>query len=47
MASIGVLATPLAIYMLGRLSCGAYLYLYKVWQLELKYGKPVVFSTDN
>lgn len=44
---LAVLATPLAIYMLGRLTCGAYLYLYKIWQLERKYGKPVMFSPDN
>jgi protein-S-isoprenylcysteine O-methyltransferase Ste14 len=41
---LGILATPVAIYLLARLTCGAYLYVYKVWQLERKYGKPVMFD---
>jgi hypothetical protein len=44
---MALFAAPLAIYMLGRLTCGAYLYVYKVWQLERKYGKPVMFSPDD
>jgi cell division protein FtsL len=44
---LAVLSTPLAIYMLGRLTCGAYLYVYEVRRLERKYGKPVMFSSDN
>jgi len=41
---LSVLAAPLAIHGLGRLSCGAYLYGYKVWQLEKRHCKPVVFE---
>lgn len=41
---LSILAAPLTIHGLGRLSCGAYLYGYKVWQLERKHQKPVVFE---
>lgn len=44
---MAIFAAPLTIYMLGRLSCGAYLYVYKVWQLERKYGKPVMFKSNG
>jgi hypothetical protein len=44
---LAVLFTPLAIHILGRLTCGIYLYVYKIWQLEHKYGKPVMFSPDD
>ena len=42
-----LLSTPLIFHIFGRLTCGAYLYVYKVWQLERKYGKPVMLSPDN
>lgn len=42
--TISLLGTPFAIHALGRFSCGAYLYGYKVWLLEKKYRKPVVFE---
>lgn len=41
---LAILGTPLTFYILGRLTCGAYLYIYKVWQLERQHGKPVVFD---
>jgi hypothetical protein len=41
---LAVLGLPLTIYILGRLTCGAYLWVYKVWQMERQYGKPVVFA---
>jgi hypothetical protein len=41
-----VLLGPFAIHSFGRLTCGAYLYVYKVWQLERKYGKPVMFNSN-
>lgn len=41
---LAVLGLPLTIYILGRLTCGAYLWVYKVWQMERQYGKPVVFD---
>ncbi|MFN3297640.1 hypothetical protein [Caldimonas sp.] len=44
---VAVLTLPLTIYMLGRLACGAYLWIYKVWQLEREHGKPVVFDVGE
>ena len=44
---LAILGAPLTIYMLGRLTCGAYLYVYKVWELEHKYGKPVMFDSNS
>lgn len=41
------LGTPLVFYIFGRLTCGAYLYVYKVWQLEREYGKPVMFTSND
>jgi hypothetical protein len=41
---ISILGAPLTIHAIGRLTCGAYLYVYKVWQLERRHGKPVVFE---
>jgi hypothetical protein len=41
---LAVLCTPLVIYILGRITCGAYLWIYKVRQLEREHGKPVVFA---
>lgn len=35
---------PLTLYILGRMTCGAYLWVYKVWQMECRYGRPVVFA---
>ena len=42
---LAILGLPITIYMLGRMTCGAYLWIYRVWQLERQYGKPVVFET--
>jgi hypothetical protein len=42
-----ILSTPLIFYIFGRLTCGGYLYVYKVWQLERKYGKPVMFNLND
>lgn len=44
---LAVLGFPLTLYILGRLTCGAYLWVYKVWQLERQHGKPVVFATSD
>ena len=44
---MAIFAAPLMIYILGRLTCGTYLYVYKVWQLERKYGKPVMFDSNS
>lgn len=41
---LSILGTPLSIYILGRITRGAYLWIYKVWQLERRHGKPVVFD---
>lgn len=41
---LAILGLPLAIYIAGRLSCGAYLWVYKVSKLERQHGKPVVFE---
>lgn len=41
---LAVLCMPLTLYILGRMTCGAYLWIYKVWQMERQYGKPVVFD---
>lgn len=44
---LAILGCPVTIYLLGRLTCGAYLWVYKVWQLERQHGKPVVFETTD
>lgn len=41
---LSVLATPLAIYVLGRVTCGAYLWVYIVKKLEVSHNKPVMFE---
>lgn len=41
---LSVLGLPLCLYMLSKLVCGAYLNVYKVWQIERKTGKPVLFD---
>lgn len=41
---ISLLGTPLAIHALGRFACGVYLYGFKIRQLEIAHGKPVVFE---
>ena len=41
---LSFLGTPLAIHALGRLACGAFLYGFKVRQLEIEHRKPVVFE---
>ena len=42
---LSILGFPLTLYILGRMTCGAYLWIYKVWQLERLHGKPVVFQS--
>lgn len=44
---LSILGLPLTLYILGRMACGAYLWVYKVWQLERRHGKPVVFADNN
>lgn len=44
---LSILGLPLALYVVGRMTCGAYLWVYKVWQLERLHGKPVVFATPD
>lgn len=44
---LSILGLPLTLYILGRMTCGAYLWVYKVWQLERQHGKPVVFADNN
>ena len=41
---LSVFCMPLAIYILGRMVCGFYFWIYTVWKLEKQYGKPVVFE---
>lgn len=41
---LSILGLPITIYLLGRLTCGSYLWIYRVWQLQRQYGKPVVFD---
>lgn len=41
---LAILGLPLTIYILGRLACGAYLWVYRVRQMERQHGKPVVFD---
>ena len=44
---LSLLGLPITIYFLGRMTCGAYLWIYKVWQMQRRYGKPVVFDTPD
>jgi hypothetical protein len=39
-----ILGTPLAIYILGRMTRGFYLWIYTVRKLELQHRKPVIFE---
>lgn len=41
---MAVLALPLALYILGRMACGFYLWIYTIRKLERQHGKPVVFE---
>jgi len=41
---LSVLSVPLAIYILGRMACGAYLWIYRVRRIEQQVGKRVVFA---
>lgn len=43
---LAVFGFPLMLYILGRMTCGAYLWIYRVWQMERQHGKPVVFADD-
>lgn len=38
---VAVLATPLAIHVLGHMTRGCYLWIYTIWKLERAHGKPV------
>ena len=44
---LAILSFPLALYILGRFTCGAYLWVYKVWELERMHGKPVVLADSE
>ncbi len=44
---LAVVATPLAIHVLGQLARGTHLWIYLVWKLERKHGKPVHFKTAS
>jgi hypothetical protein len=39
-----ILGSFIVYYFFASMACGAYLYIYKVWQLERLHGKPVVFD---
>ena len=43
---LALLGLPLVFHIAGRLACGAYLYLYRVGQLERQHGKPVLLEHD-
>lgn len=42
---LSILGTPLAIYVLGRIACGFYLWVYTVRKLESQHGKPVILGS--
>lgn len=42
--ALAVLSLPLCMFITSKLVCGAYLNLYKVWQVERRTGKPVLFD---
>lgn len=44
---LAILGLPLTFYILGRLVCGGYLWVFKVWQLERRHGKLVVLQTTD
>jgi len=39
-----ILGAPLCVYFFARTSAGAYLWIYKIYQLEKLHGKPVLFE---
>jgi hypothetical protein len=41
---LSILSLPLAIYIIGRITCGYYLWIRTIRKLECKHGKPVVFE---
>jgi hypothetical protein len=41
---LAALGAPLSIWVVSQLVCGAYLNIYKIWQMEQKTGKHVVFD---
>ncbi len=44
---LAILGTPLAIYVLCRMACDAYLWIYTVWKLERQHGKHVHLSNKS
>ena len=44
---LALLGIPITFYFLGRMACGAYLWVYMVWRLERQHGKPVVFDVAD
>lgn len=41
---LAMLMVPVCVYMISKMLCAAYLDLYKVWQVERRTGKPVLFD---
>lgn len=41
---LAALGLPFSMFMVSKLVCGIYLNIYKVWQVERKTGKPVLFD---
>jgi hypothetical protein len=44
---LALLGLPITIYFLGRMTCGCYLWIYRVWQIQRQHGKPVVFDVSE
>lgn len=44
---LSILSLPLAIYILGRMACGYYLWIHTIRKLERQHGKPVVFEQSE
>lgn len=45
---LSVLCIYFVFYIAGRMACGFYLWIYTIWKLERRHGKPVVFAdTDS
>lgn len=44
---LSILGTPLAVYIIGRVTCGFYLWIYTVRKLELQHDKPVIFEPSK
>lgn len=42
-----VIGYPLTLYILGRMTCAAYLWVYQVWRLQRIHGKPVILDAPE